>query len=345
MRSRRGRAVVSSRRSSVLPLLVVMGAGCSEPETGPPRPWGAGLDLAALSAADQLALGERSARQRGCTGCHDPGDGTLAGRPQPLPGTTIYPSNLTPDVQTGIGAWSDDQIARAIRAGLDDQGAPLCDYMPRFASLDVGELGALIAYLRSLPPVRRAVPASSCGGVDPSAEPADAGAPDLAGAPIVRTTECSVRINEVQTSDFLFGSAQFVELYNPCARDLDLDGARLVYRSSRGSADVRLLPLDGVRLLPGDFYVAGSGLYFGPADDSLRGRLAVHGGGLAVRDRGDVVLDSMGWGDADNAYVEGHAAPAPDAGHSISRRPDGHGSLDDSIDFDVTDPSPEEPNL
>ena len=362
MPSRSGRAVRMSRDRrgakgpSQLPfsgrkwgnalLLALAGLcpGCTEPETGPPRSFGGGFDLSLLSPADQRALGERSARQRGCTGCHDSGDGTLAGRTQPLPGTSIYPSNITPDVQTGIGGWSDDDIARAIRAGLDDQGAPLCEYMPRFAALDAGELGALVVYLRSLGPVHRAVPPSGCDGVDPGGA-IDAGAPDLSGPPLVRTDACSVRINEVQLAGVVFDSAQFVELYNPCPYDLDLDGARLVYRSSKGSTDVRLLPLDGVRLLPGDFYVAGSDLYFGPAEDLLRGKLAAHGGGLAVRDRGDVVLDTMGWGDADNAYVDGHAAPAPGAGSSISRRPDGQATLDDSLDFDVTDPSPEQPNF
>src|SRR5262249_2671496 len=103
-------------------------------------------------------------RSRGCTGCHDAGDGTPAGRIEPLPGTRAFPSNLTGDLETGLGAWTDEQVARAIREGLDASGSPLCEVMPRYDELDTDELRGLVAWIRSLEPVHREIPESRCYG-------------------------------------------------------------------------------------------------------------------------------------------------------------------------------------
>jgi mono/diheme cytochrome c family protein len=66
-------------------------------------------------------------------------------------GTGFYP-NITPDEVTGIGAWSDQEIADAIAEGIDVNGETLCVAMPR-ATLSRSDLDDLIAYLRSLPAV------------------------------------------------------------------------------------------------------------------------------------------------------------------------------------------------
>jgi hypothetical protein len=80
------------------------------------------------------------------------------------PGTRAYGPNLTLDQDTGVGSWSDAQLATAIRAGIDDEGATLCNVMPHFGNLGDTEAAAIVAYLRSLPPVAHAAPETDCGG-------------------------------------------------------------------------------------------------------------------------------------------------------------------------------------
>lgn len=114
--------------------------------------------------ASPVDLGRDYATRRGCPFCHqDPDAGTLSGSivahsPSPV---RAYPKNLTPDPQTGLGGWSDDQIQRAIRTAVDDEWAPLC-VMPAFADMGDFEVANIIAYLRSLPPVYRVIPDSIC---------------------------------------------------------------------------------------------------------------------------------------------------------------------------------------
>src|SRR4051812_29845358 len=79
-----------------------------------------------LDASDQVALGKAYVAQRQCGTCHDSAAGTLAGQITPRPGSDEYASNLTPDVETGLGAWADIQIVRALRAGVDLDGEKLC---------------------------------------------------------------------------------------------------------------------------------------------------------------------------------------------------------------------------
>lgn len=76
-----------------------------------------------------------------------------------LPGK-ICPKNITPDRETGIGAWSDGEIARAIREGVSRDGSALFPVMPYlgYRELPDDDVKAVVAYLRTLPPVKRAVP-------------------------------------------------------------------------------------------------------------------------------------------------------------------------------------------
>jgi hypothetical protein len=75
----------------------------------------------------------------GCETCHSPkqwathgapnvADMELAGQVLPVPGLpgTIVAPNLTPDRETGVGNWTDDQIARSVREGIghDDRTIP-----------------------------------------------------------------------------------------------------------------------------------------------------------------------------------------------------------------------------
>lgn len=115
--------------------------------------------------AGLAALGAVYIEKRGCPQCHQPenrADGTLSGSTTPLLGTLVYPRNLTPDPETGLGTWSDDDIARAIRDGFAPGLAPLCIQMSRFDRIGDPEVKAMIAYLRSIPAVRRLIPPSIC---------------------------------------------------------------------------------------------------------------------------------------------------------------------------------------
>jgi mono/diheme cytochrome c family protein len=109
----------------------------------------------------------------GCTYCHTPqeegpngaevvlakkGSGQvlpIAG----LPGTLVAP-NITPDPETGIGNFTDDQLARAIREGISHDGQTLFPMMPyaHYRRMSDEDLASVIVYIRSLPPLRNPLP-------------------------------------------------------------------------------------------------------------------------------------------------------------------------------------------
>jgi hypothetical protein len=161
-----------------------------------------------------------------------------------------------------------------------------------------------------------------------------------------------LRINEFMTGVSGAGANEFVELYNGGDTAADLSGYRLVYRSSSGTNDVGLAVIpDGTTLAPGALYLFGGRDYAGPppADQSFTAGLSSTGGGLALRQPDGTIVDSLGYGDAVNAFVRGHPAPAPPSapapGNSDVRLPDGHNTDDNSVDFSVsTTPTPRASN-
>jgi mono/diheme cytochrome c family protein len=72
----------------------------------------------------------------------------------------VVASNITPDPQTGIGHWSDDALARAIREGVSHDGRALFPIMPykEFRHMSDEDLASVIAYVRSVEPVRSQLP-------------------------------------------------------------------------------------------------------------------------------------------------------------------------------------------
>ena len=132
---------------------------------------GCGKDSYDLDGGDELIVGKDFVQQRGCPTCHqssNAADGVLSGQTTAVPNSTAYGSNLTPDVATGLGAWADIEIVRAMRAGVDNQQMPLCPAMPTAPDMTDLEANAIVAYLRSLPPVARAIPASMCPPIKPA---------------------------------------------------------------------------------------------------------------------------------------------------------------------------------
>ncbi len=84
-----------------------------------------------------------------------------AGWVMPIPELNhIASRNITPDSETGIGLWSDDEVARAIREGVRRDGTALFPLMPylAFAAMDDEDVKAIVAYLRTIPAVRNVVP-------------------------------------------------------------------------------------------------------------------------------------------------------------------------------------------
>ena len=161
-----------------------------------------------------------------------------------------------------------------------------------------------------------------------------------------------IRVNEFMTGSTGAASNEFVELVNTGAAAADISGFRFAYRSAAGTSDVTLATAPAGTTIPaGGFYLlAGSG-YLGsrPPDQTFSASIAATGGGLAVRDASSTILDSVGYGEATNAFVEGHPATAPPAtaapGSSANRIPDGHDTNDNAADFSVSaSPTPGDSN-
>jgi mono/diheme cytochrome c family protein len=75
-------------------------------------------------------------------------------------GFRIIAANITSDLETGIGKWSDDAIARAIREGIAADGSALFPAMPyeHFRYLSDEDLASIVVFLRSLPPAHSDLP-------------------------------------------------------------------------------------------------------------------------------------------------------------------------------------------
>lgn len=73
---------------------------------------------------------------------------------------SIVAPNITPDKETGIGNWTDDEIARAIREGVSRDGSALFPIMPydSFRDMSDEDLASVVVYLRTIPAVRNALP-------------------------------------------------------------------------------------------------------------------------------------------------------------------------------------------
>jgi hypothetical protein len=112
----------------------------------------------------------------GCDDCHSQRDWSRFGAPvvpggrgkgfvfppeMGLPGAVTAP-NITPDPETGIGAWTDGEKIRAIRDGVDRNGNSLFPMMPYpyYRSMSDEDVYSVVAYLNTLPPVKNSVPRS-----------------------------------------------------------------------------------------------------------------------------------------------------------------------------------------
>jgi len=126
-------------------LLVV--SGLAEAQVPPP-------------SAAEIARGKYVFGATGGCGCHTvpKGQPNAGGRKYEGPFGTVYSSNITPDKQTGIGAWTDEQIITAIRLGRRPNGERLLPVhpFPIFNGMAEEDLRAVVAFLRSTKPVNKA---------------------------------------------------------------------------------------------------------------------------------------------------------------------------------------------
>jgi mono/diheme cytochrome c family protein len=113
-------------------------------------------------SADTIAHGKALTEAADCASCHtaDPAKPFAGGKRIDTPFGGVYSLNLTPDRDTGLGAWSDDEFYRALRYGVARDGSryyPAFPY-PNFTKLTRQDILAIRAYLATLTPVRNRPP-------------------------------------------------------------------------------------------------------------------------------------------------------------------------------------------
>ena len=126
------------------------------------------LTLAALAStasaqvpsATDIARGKYVFGATGGCGCHTvpKQPANAGGRRYDGPFGTVYSTNITPDRETGIGSWTDEQIITAIRLGRRPNGERLIPVHPytTFNGMIADDLQALVAFLRTVPAVKQA---------------------------------------------------------------------------------------------------------------------------------------------------------------------------------------------
>jgi mono/diheme cytochrome c family protein len=111
-----------------------------------------------LAGGDAITRGQYLTRAADCVACHTAPRGKqfAGGRAFKLPFGTLYSPNITPDRETGIGGWSDEDFVRALHEGVGRDGRylyPAFPY-PSYTLMTRNDVLAIKAYLLSLKPVR-----------------------------------------------------------------------------------------------------------------------------------------------------------------------------------------------
>src|SRR4051794_40859119 len=129
-------------------------SGCERELALPLRPVG----VRSAPDPDAVRRGAYLAAAANCAACHTAAAGAApfaGGGKVPTPFGIYYGSNITPDVATGIGAWSDDDFLRALRHGVSPSGEPYFPAFPftSFTLMADRDIRDLRAYLSTFPPV------------------------------------------------------------------------------------------------------------------------------------------------------------------------------------------------
>lgn len=153
-------------------------AACGS-STTPTSSGSSGGDAGSGKELATVAKGEEAVGKRRCAQCHDSPAGKMSGATKPITAdlagnqfpanVELYPPNLTPDIETGLGdpndpvkGYTDQRLADAIRLGKDRDDQKLCPQMQHFADMSEFEVYSIIKYLRSLPPVKNKILRSVC---------------------------------------------------------------------------------------------------------------------------------------------------------------------------------------
>ena len=149
------------------------------------------------------------------------------------------------------------------------------------------------------------------------------------------------------------GSAndEFIELHNVNANPVDLNGYRVVYRSAAGVNDVAFAEwTTGTIVAPGGYYLIASTAYDGTVTPNLTYNpttcacsMSATSGGIAIRSgalNSGVIIDSVGYGAATNAFIETTATTAPAANAGQIRANNGCQDTDNNAnDFSTLNPA------
>ena len=122
----------------------------------------------AAQASDQLAdkviRGRYQAVLGDCAACHTSQDGKpfAGGEPLQTPFGVLVPPNITPDRETGIGAWSEEDFRNALKTGIGHGGKRLYPAMPypAYTKMPDGDIADLWAYMQTLEPIHNPVEAN-----------------------------------------------------------------------------------------------------------------------------------------------------------------------------------------
>jgi hypothetical protein len=134
-----------------------VGSATGEPDPGSGGTDGSGeggasgQDPDPVPPSEEFLRGQELVEQNECVTCHQAN----------FAGFTVFP-NITPDEETGIGSWTDEQIITAIRDGVDVDGKSMCPTMMRY-SFDSEQLDDIVAFLRGIPAVKNKI-RSQCPG-------------------------------------------------------------------------------------------------------------------------------------------------------------------------------------
>ena len=146
-------------------IIAIVASGCAAPQV-----YDSDRD------SSEISRGEYLVGLLGCAACHTQGmlvnaqiGANLAGSDigivytayrADVPPGIVFPGNITPDDDTGLGLWSREEIVRNVRFGIDRHGRQQLPVMPwpGYAQMTEKDALAISSYLMSLPPIRHEVP-------------------------------------------------------------------------------------------------------------------------------------------------------------------------------------------
>ena len=179
----------------------------------------------------------------GCGNCHSPRGGGSSLEGKIIPGTELsgglqldedighlgFP-NITPDIETGIGEWTNQQIVEALRNGKRPDGKIIGPPMPisMYRNLSDNDATAIATYLLTVQAVKHAVPRSQY----------KTPLPENYGPPVLHVDDPSPKANPVVYGEYLVTFGHCVVCHTPAGKDQPLD-------MSRAFAGGRELPVAG----------------------------------------------------------------------------------------------------